>query len=311
MAAGLAVPAFEVIPAGADTAMLSTIGAAFTYPAVLKPRNGQASRNTLPISSEAELQDILSQLREDSDAEPEDYVLEGFVPDATSDLGGRGFANFVSVESVVEDGRVEHATISARTPFRWPFRETGYFTPSALAEERQAEVLDVAGAAARALGVMVGCLHTEIKLTDAGPVVIEVNGRPGGGMSEMLERASGFSILRTALRLAIGSPVKLAGPVACSRVGYLLYVFPETDVEWIDSVEGLAELQAIDGVDEVVLVRGPGQRIDWQEGSEAHVFHFAGTARDHNELRWLMDTTAKVVCIDGHDELPLPQTATS
>ena len=230
-------------------------------------------------------------------------MLEGFVPDASTELGGHGFANFVSVESVVEGGRVEHAAISARTPFRWPFRETGYFTPSALSPELAGRrTASRVATAARALGVDIGCLHTEIKLTDDGPVVIEVNGRPGGGMSEMLERASGFSILRAALRLAVGDSVELHGPVACSRVGYLLYVFPETDVEWIDVVEGLATLAEVEGVDEIVLVRGPGQRIDWREGSEAHVFHLTGTTGDHDELRRLIDATVQLVRIEGHDD---------
>jgi len=300
--AGLAVPMVRIIDKHADAAAIADIASSFTYPAVLKPRFGQASRDTLPISSGSELQVILMQLRERSDWQSEDYVLEGFVPDASTDLGGTGFAGFVSVESVVENGHVEHAGISARTPFRWPFRETGYCTPTALSSELQADVLRVAGEAARALDVTIGCLHTEIKLTDAGPVVIEVNGRPGGGMSEMLERASGFSILRTALRLAVGDPVGLKGPVACSRIGYLLYVFPETDVEWIDSVEGLPNLRAIDGVDEIVLVRGPGQRIDWREGSEAHVFHLTGTTSDHDELRRLIEATVTLVRIEGHNE---------
>ena len=300
--AGLAVPMVRVIAADADAATVADIAETFTYPAVLKPRFGQASRNTLPISSGVELKATLQELRGQPDWLAEDYVLEGFVPDATTEVGGRGFAGFVSVESVVENGRVEHASISSRTPFRWPFRETGYCTPTALSPEHEAEVLRVAGEAARALGVTVGCLHTEIKLTDDGPVVIEVNGRPGGGMSEMLERASGFSILRTALRLAVGDPVGLQGPVACSRIGYLLYVFPETDVDCIDSVEGLQELRKVEGVDEIVLVRGPGQRIDWREGSEAHVFHLTGTTRDFDELRRLIDATVSLVRIEGHNE---------
>jgi len=300
--AGLAVPMVRVIAADVDAATVADIAETFTYPAVLKPRFGQASRNTLPISSGVELKATLEELRGQPDWLAEDYVLEGFVPDATTEVGGRGFAGFVSVESVVENGRVEHASISSRTPFRWPFRETGYCTPTALSPEHEAEVLRVAGEAARALGVTVGCLHTEIKLTDDGPVVIEVNGRPGGGMSEMLERASGFSILRTALRLAVGDPVGLQGPVACSRIGYLLYVFPETDVDCIDSVEGLQELRKVEGVDEIVLVRGPGQRIDWREGSEAHVFHLTGTTRDFDELRRLIDATVSLVRIEGHNE---------
>jgi glutathione synthase/RimK-type ligase-like ATP-grasp enzyme len=298
-AAGLVVPMFRILPKNANPAEAAAIGRTFSYPAVLKPRWGQSSRDTLPISSFPQLQATLKDL---TGLETEDYVLEGFVPDASNELGGSGFANFVSVESVVEGGRIEHAAISARTPFRWPFRETGYFTPSALSSELEADVHRVATAAAQALGVEVGCLHTEIKLTDDGPVIIEVNGRPGGGISEMLERASGFSILRTALRLAVGDPVGLDGPIACSRIGYLLYVFPETDVEWIDVVDGLPALSEVDGVDEIVLVRGPGQRIDWREGSEAHVFHLTGTTKDLEELHRLIDSTVQLVNIQGHDD---------
>jgi biotin carboxylase len=303
-AAGLAVPAFETIPPGADDDAIAALARRFPYPAVLKPRRGQASRDTFPIGSAGELTTVLAELRARPGA-AEEYLLEQFVPDPRELLGGEGFAPFVSVESVVEDGQVAHAAISARTPFRWPFRETGYCTPTAIAPALQAEILRVAGEAARALGITRACLHTEIKLTDDGPVVIEVNGRPGGGMSEMLERASGFSILRTALRLALGMPVGLDGPVPCTRVGYLLYVFPESDVTWIDAVEGLPELRAVDGVDEIVLVRGPGQRIDWREGSEAHVFHLTGTTRDHDELRRLIAATTGLVRIEGHDE-PIP-----
>ncbi len=300
-AAGLIVPQFRVIPPDAEAAEVTRAGTGFAYPAVLKPREGQSSRDTLPIASLQELEATVAELRSRQESR-EEYILESFVPDPSSPLGGEGFAPFVSVESVVEHGRVTHAAISSRTPFRWPFRETGYCTPTAIEPDLQREILRVAGVAARALGITIGCLHTEIKLTDEGPVVIEVNGRPGGGMSEMLERATGgFSILRTALRLAVGDPVELDGPVPTDRIGYLLYVFPATDVEWIDTVDGLSDLSAVNGVDEIVLVRGPGQHIDWREGSEAHVFHMTGTVGDFDELRDLIASTTTLVHIDGHD----------
>ena len=298
--AGLVVPASLVIPAHTDAETVAALAAGFDYPAVLKPRLGQASRDTLPIADAPELERTVAELRRPGQP-AEEYVLESFIPDPTEPLGGDGFANLVSVESVVEAGRVAHAGISARTPFRWPFRETGFCTPTAIAPDVQSQILQVAEDAAHAMGVTVGCLHTEIKLTDDGPVVIEVNGRPGGGKSEMLERASGFSILKAALRLAVGEPVGLTGPVPCSRVAYQLYVFPETEMEFIDSVEGLSDLAELDGVDEVVLRRGPGQRIDWREGSQAHVFNFAGTTRDHDELRRLIATATAMVEIDGHN----------
>jgi len=302
-AAGLAVPAFGTIPPDADDAAIAELAKEFPYPAVLKPRRGQASRDTFPVDSFDELTATIAELRARPGQPAEEYILEQFVSDPVEPLGGQGFAPFVSVESIVEGGRVAHAAISARTPFRWPFRETGLCTPTAVAPSLQADILRVAGDAALALGVTQACLHIEIKLTDDGPVVIEVNGRPGGGVSEMLERASGFSILRAALRLALGVTVGLERPVPCTRVGYLLYVFPESDITWIDAVEGLSDLQAVDGVDEIVLVRGPGKSIDWREGSQAHVFRLTGTTRDHEELRRLIAATTALVRIDGHDDL--------
>ena len=44
--AGLAVPMYRIIDQNADAATIAEIASAFTYPAVLKPRFGQASRDT-------------------------------------------------------------------------------------------------------------------------------------------------------------------------------------------------------------------------------------------------------------------------
>ena len=65
-------------------------------------------------------------------------------------------------------------------------------------------MLDLATAALRALGVRTGGFHTEIKLTPDGPRVIEVNGRLGGGVPEMLLQASGESLMRLSMRVALG-----------------------------------------------------------------------------------------------------------
>ena len=68
-------------------------------------------------------------------------------------------------------------------------------------------MLEVATAALHALGVRTGGFHTEIKLTPDGPRVIEVNGRIGGGVPEMLFEASGVSIFNLSMRVALGEPV--------------------------------------------------------------------------------------------------------
>ena len=65
-----------------------------------------------------------------------------------------------------------------------------------------------------------GGSHTEVKLTPDGPRVIEVNGRLGGGIPEMLFQASGESIMRLSMRIALGERIVLGDPVPCSRIGW-------------------------------------------------------------------------------------------
>ena len=89
------------------------------------------------------------------------------------------------VRSRLSHAGARYETI-ARFPLAEPFRETGDFMPHPLETEEAETVVAVAIAAAEALGVRSGALHTEIKLTPDGPRIIEVNGRIGGGAIDAL-----------------------------------------------------------------------------------------------------------------------------
>jgi hypothetical protein len=85
----------------------------------------------------------------------------------------------VSVESIVREGVIEHFMVTGRFPFAPPFRETGLFLPSDLGLAERDSVTSLATAAAAAMKVRHGFLHTEIKMTPAGPRIVQVNGRLG------------------------------------------------------------------------------------------------------------------------------------
>jgi biotin carboxylase len=299
-AAGLPAPRSWVVACGAAVpevdGAVAAVAAEATFPVVVKPRRGEGSRDTVPAGDPAELAAAVAAIL---DVKRRDLVVEEYIPDAEAPLGGEGFAGYVSVESLVSDGRVSHLAVNGRTPPAHPFRETGFFIPAALAPGLVAEVLDVATEAARAVGVRLGCLHTEIKLTPTGPVVIEVNGRIGGGVPELLEAAAGARLLTLAMRLALGEDVVLDGPLPTERVAYLMYVQAPTELSEITSVDGLDRVRALDGVREVVLRRGAGERIDWREGNHGHVLSVFGTVPDHDALRRVLDDVASTVVIEG------------
>lgn len=277
-AADLAVPRHWIINDAEFDESWRTIELEATFPAVLKPRRGEGSRDTLPVASLDELRTLVDQHR--SEDPSRDFVLEEYIADTADGAAGEGFANYVSVESFVRHGEVVHLAITGRMPPAFPFRETGFFMPSALSPHDASAVLDLATRAARALGVTLGCLHTEIKLTPDGPVVIEVNGRIGGGVPEMLMAATDVDFIAIAMRLALEEVIEV-GPLPLAQlVAYLFYVQAPVGLHNVTSVEGLDELREFPGVRDIILNRGPGQLVDWREGNHGHVFSVFGTAVD-------------------------------
>lgn len=222
----------------------------------------------------------------------EEYMIGSSPPPSTH------FADYVSVESVVVSGRIGHVAVTGRLPQAEPFRETGLIIPSDFDPTVVKEVLGVATQAITALGIRTGCLHTEIKITDEGPRVIEVNGRLGGFVPEVLAQAvPGVDLYEISQRVALGDDVAFPDLVTGDRVGYVIVEQPPLWAHHVLSVEGLARLSAYPGVSDVFLSRQPGDEVDWRKGSHEYVYSVIGSAPDHGgvvALQRFIDAEVKV-----------------
>ena len=277
--AGLPVPGFWPAPPRPEGDAWVRLCDQVRLPAIVKPRLGnEGSRDTIQVRSLGELAEALAGIGPDTP-----YVIEEYLGDRDGEIRA-GFGDYVSVETLVCDGEMDHLAITGRFPPAVPFRETGFFIPAELSTVDRADALRVAGAAVAALGVRRGVLHTEIKFTPDGPRVIELNGRIGGGVPEMMLDACDIDLLPLALRLALGEPVRVAGPVPTRCVAYLLYVQAPERMRQVTRVDGLRELAEDPAVSEVILNRGPGQAVHWREGNHGHVFSVRGVVADHDAL---------------------------
>jgi biotin carboxylase len=283
---GVPVPGFWPVPDPGDEAGWAALEQSATFPAVLKPRSGEGSRDIVPVHSFNELRSLVEQTPHETQAGPPKMVIEEYLLDRPEHAGDH-FADYVSVESVVSHGRVSHLAITGRFPPAEPFRETGFFIPSAFTAPDSTAIVQAATAAVQAIGIRSGLLHTEVKMTPEGPRVIELNGRIGGGVPEMLADASGVELMATAFRVALGEPVVFDSMPMCKQVGYLLYVQAPYAMSTITAVEGLERLRTQPGVQEVTLNRGPGSAVSWRSGNHGHVFSVRGSAPDHEALRAL------------------------
>ncbi|HJQ03430.1 MAG TPA: ATP-grasp domain-containing protein [Jatrophihabitans sp.] len=215
-------------------------------PVVVKPASGVSSRNTLLISDADAGRELVGPIiDQEGTVVVEEYLSGVSIPAPWGD--------YVSVETVVRDGEPHHLAVTGKLRLAVPFRETGQFWPCRLDTPTHAEVLTLADQAVKALNVVSGILHIEIKLTAAGPRIIEVNGRVGGFIPELAGHAAEIDLVDVGARLACGADVRLPAVVpdrvclqfttpAPVEAGIVTSVCRRADVDDIPGVVGYTEL---------------------------------------------------------------------
>ena len=266
-------------------------------PAVLKPRSGAASAFTCQVDSAGQAHQRLSEFQDRSPGpERAAFVLEELLVGEAA-AAGKEWGDYVSIESVVQSGQVRHVEVTGKFPLAPPFRETGYVVPSTLAEQLADQVRALTTAAVLALGIHDGVTHTEIKLTPTGPRVIEVNGRLGGYVSELIRRARGFDLVRAALATALGQRVEIAEP-RYRRHTFAYFLTPPMDRRRLSRLDGVDQLSALPGIHTVELTKQVGDPIDWHDGTLAYLGIVHGSAADHDDVLDLVATIERTLLID-------------
>ncbi len=283
-ASGTWVPRYWAVPLEPDSTDIARLESRLSFPAVLKPRSGAGSKYVTLVQTPAELVVALAQRRTEGLTDP--MLLEEYIP-APCSSGDDQFAPFVSVESYVSQGHISHVALTGRFKFAEPFRETGNFIPADLSPAESAAVCALATEAVTALGIEIGCLHTEIKLTPDGPRLIEVNGRLGGGISQMLRRVTNLDLFDVAFRLALGENLPAETILQTDGVTYRALIQPPVSAKRIVRLEGLDRAAKMPGVDVVIPNKGPGQDVDWREGFTEFVLSAEGTVPNLDDLRRL------------------------
>ena len=211
-AAGLPTPRFVHLD---DAAALPAAAAHVGFPAVIKPQFGAEALGCLRVDDleglEAGYSSVTAFVTPELNAIFEqgcDLMLEEY-------LDGTEF----DVDLVLSDGECVFSAISENWPTEEPyFVETGLHTPSTYPSERLEAVADLCARTALALGIENGVLHAEAKDTTRGPRLLEINGRPGGGVIPKIHRVvTGVDLVEQQLILALGlpaAPVRNEAPAA-------------------------------------------------------------------------------------------------
>ncbi|MEV6054500.1 ATP-grasp domain-containing protein [Streptomyces sp. NPDC052107] len=255
-------------------------------PAVLKPVHGEGSRNTYKIEDEQRGRALVEELLgTDGTPKPREtaLVLETFIDGKDC----RPFADYVSVESIVSHGVVSHLGVTGKFLQPPPFREVGQFWPALLGMDDKHAVLDLTQRAIEALDVRTGVLHTEIKLTDHGPEVIEVNGRLGGMIDKLCLTATGLDLIELAGRLALGEDVELP-ELSCSGVTFQHCTLAPTEPCRLDEIHGAARVRRTPAISAYRTRVRPGTELEGGVGTR-YLDYLCGTAANHDAMLAFLD----------------------
>jgi carnosine synthase len=200
------------------------------FPAVLKPVSGAASLGVKKASALEELLEVfttvsssLSTLVVTSGAlerrvttvcpsgnslSPRQCIEANTVIDTTVMMEEYLEGPEVDVDMIISQGECRYCTVIDNGPTYEPyFAETWAVVPSSMDSEKVESIKKLAIDSVLALGFKNGVFHVELKYTNKGPRLLEVNARMGGYATQLIhKRCFGVDLVQEQFRIAVGLP---------------------------------------------------------------------------------------------------------
>lgn len=260
--AGLPGPRFALHEEWADLARAAReIG----YPLVVKPVDLCAGMYVRRVDDEAQLAEAVRALSEfpvnARGQRREPAVLLEELLDGPE----------VSVETVSYAGAVHVVGVTDKSIGGAPaFIETGHMFPADLTSADTEAAEQTTLAALKALGLTDGVVaHTEIKLTSAGPRVVEVNPRPAGNrITELVRHVTGIDLAAAFVDVALGRRPDLRRTDTGLRSAAIGFLVPERT----GTLEALGQLPDGEDVLEVQLAE-PGKAVKAAGSNNEYLGH--------------------------------------
>jgi len=168
------------------------------------------------------------------------------------------------------------------------FAETSDTFPSVLSDDITDGVAEVTVAALDAVGHRFGAAHTELRVAPAGPKVIEINGRVGGGdISELVRLSTGIDLLEAAVAAAAGRGAVLPAPTISRGAAWRAIHAPRNG--HLSGVDGLCLAEATPGVVDVSLHVPIGAEVHTLASNHEFIGHVLAVARTAGEAARIAD----------------------
>ena len=166
----------------------------FSFPLIVKPIDGYASRGVVKVDNHIELKQYAREAA--SFSSNAHFVVEEFIEGREFNAEGVCFQGTVEVYAIVE---------KVRDPFPRTI-EMGHIVPPDITSEEEEIVVDTVSRAVLSLGMANGAFNAEIKIHEGKGSIIEVNGRLAGDfiISHLLKPTIGQDMEEAVVNIALG-----------------------------------------------------------------------------------------------------------
>lgn len=283
-AAGLATPEFRLVASEEEACQAAREVA---FPCVVKPPADSSSKGVRLVRDGAELREHFRRLH------------AWRVNDRGQQLNGEVLIESllqgpeVSVETMTlspTDVRVIGITAKHLSPPPL-FVEIGHDFPAALPENEATAITDTVRAALEAVGFDYGPAHTEVRLTAAGPVVVEINPRLAGGMiPELVRHALGIDLLTALLNQLLGCTVDLAADRAEWAA---IRFFTAERAGRLTGVSGVEDARQMENVREVSISKPLGALVQPAEEAAHRLGHVIASGPSRPQVLLAVEEAAR------------------
>ncbi|MBA2681890.1 MAG: ATP-grasp domain-containing protein [Ktedonobacteraceae bacterium] len=166
----------------------------------------------------------------------------------------------ISVESVVVDGQVSSIAITRKQLGLAPhFEEVGHVVSPGEPLGEEAAIREVVAAAHRAFNIQYGVTHAELRLTERGPRMIELNGRSAGDLIPYLVYlATGIDLPLASAQVAVGDPPTLSATHYTTAA--IQFIYPTFDGYFRECIIDTTAFQH-SWIEKIVCQRQPGEEL--------------------------------------------------
>lgn len=176
------------------------------FPVVIKPTNCACSENVHLVENETDLKKVVDVFAKF------DRTYLDFKPGSSFLVEEYITGDEFSVEIFLHKKEILFASVTEKIKLPPPyFVECGHVVPTSVHIDKTDNMISTARAAMLALGLYDGPSHVELRLSSRGPIIMEVNGRPGGDhiSQDLLPNAFGINVFEATVDFYLGRPIKL------------------------------------------------------------------------------------------------------